>query len=169
MISYSYSHYGKVRSTDEENGRWQENPLYVVSVSKTAVLSTIPIAQILVGNGKHKMKSLNREVWKRGCIPTKFQTILHIVQEKNPLERPCSCEDFSLKIRKLTAKWTGCINYKVKYDWPNVAKFNEILLSVQQKNYFHSTNYLYIQRNNYFNSTNCWYIQRNNYFDSTNY
>ena len=62
MISYSYSYYGKIGSTDEENGRWQENTLYVVSVSKTAILSTIPIAQILVGNGKHKMKSLNREI-----------------------------------------------------------------------------------------------------------
>ena len=83
MISYSYSYYGKIRSTDAQNGRWQENPLYMISVSKTVILFTIPIAQILVGNGKHKMESLNREIWKRGCIPTKFQTILHIVQKKS--------------------------------------------------------------------------------------
>ena len=54
MISYSYSYYGKIRSTDVQNGRCQEIPLYELSVSKTVILSTIPIAQILVRNGKHK-------------------------------------------------------------------------------------------------------------------
>ena len=32
---------------------------------------------------------------------------------------------------------------------------------MQQKNYFHSTNYVYIQRENYLDSTNYLYIQRN--------
>ena len=44
--------------------------------------------------------------------------------------------------------------FEVKYGWSNVAKFNEIILSVQRNNYFDSTKYLYIQQNNYL------YIQR---------
>ena len=47
------------------------------------------------------------------------------------------------------------------YGWPNVAKFNEIILCVQRNNYLNdSTNYLHIQRNNYFDSMNYLYIQR---------
>ena len=46
------------------------------------------------------------------------------------------------------------------YGWSNVAKFSEIILCVQRKNYFDSMNYLYVPQNSYFDSTNYSYRQR---------
>ena len=58
MIPYSCTYYGEIRSADAENGQWQENPLYLVSISKIVTLPTIPITQILPGNKKIRNEKL---------------------------------------------------------------------------------------------------------------
>ena len=45
---------GKIRSTEIENGQWQSNPLYVVSILKRAILFTIPMTQRIEENEKCK-------------------------------------------------------------------------------------------------------------------
>ena len=52
----------------------QQNPSYVVSIPKRAILLTIPMTRMIVREENCKKGSLNRDMWKRDCIQQNFQT-----------------------------------------------------------------------------------------------
>ena len=56
---------GKIRSTEIENGQWQSNPLYVVSILKRAILFTIPMTQRIEENEKCKSYLSKKKLAKR--------------------------------------------------------------------------------------------------------
>ena len=54
ILPKTFGKNGKIRSTEIENGQWQSNPLYVVSILKRAILFTIPMTQRIEENEKCK-------------------------------------------------------------------------------------------------------------------
>ena len=54
ILPKTFGKNGKIRSTEIENGQWQSNPLYVVSILKRAILFTIPMTQRIEENEKWK-------------------------------------------------------------------------------------------------------------------
>ena len=96
---------GEIRSTEVENGPWQQDPLYLVSFSRRVILFTIPMSQIIVGNGNCKRKCL-KQICGKGGISNKISKLSFISFKKDVCKKTFfkllryETEDFSAKIRK---------------------------------------------------------------------